>query len=621
MLTAEIIAVGSELLTPQFHDTNSVYLTEELNALGIPVVMRTTAGDHEVRLEHAIRSALDRTPLIITIGGLGPTEDDLTRKVVAHTLRLQLILNDGILEKIRERYRLRGADMPANNERQALVPSGAEILENDNGTAPGLWLGIEDHTLILLPGPPGELKPMFERTCYPRLARMTGPLALARRVYRTTGLPESAVDARIAPIYTRYKNPETTLLSKPGQVDVHLRARAKTKEEAEAALEEVGSQIDQELGDWVGYGIGGLSVGEPKEAMLEVTSGSRCGHVSRHETGKHLRRRVVHRWPGGREADSSTREFALLQVRHRDLQQRVEIGPGPDPAAAASNGRRREQGSRARPRRKRPGPAGNDHRRGRNRNRGPGWRVSREAGRDRPCGGRGASNLGPQPVRLSRRPPEDSMAVLAGRPRHDTQTRRQALTRMRLFIAAKVPRTVVASISALRERLDPERSGARWVRPESLHLTLKFLGEVDPSRLEGIGEGLDQIRRAAFNVVVSGVGFFPNERSPRVFWLGIQSDGLEQLARDVEIRMVEAGFPPDERAFEPHLTLARRPRQGRIARQLVEAAGRLPDEALGTFRVESYHLYQSHLERSGATYTILGSYPLTGPDDIERQRS
>ena len=193
---------------------------------------------------------MDRTPIVITVGGLGPTEDDITRKVVAQALHRQLVLDDDVLAKIRARFKSRGRKMPANNERQALVPSGADALDNAHGTAPGLWIPAESNTL-LLPGPPAELEPMFERHCYARLVQMAGPLALTRRVYRTTGLPESVLDARIAPIYTKYKNPETTVLSKPGQVDVHLSARAKTQPEAEALLEEVGEQIEGQLGEYV----------------------------------------------------------------------------------------------------------------------------------------------------------------------------------------------------------------------------------------------------------------------------------------------------------------------------------------------------------------------------------
>jgi nicotinamide-nucleotide amidase len=249
MLSAEIIAIGSELLTPNFKDTNSLYLTEQLNAIGIPVVMKTIAGDDEKYLEDAVRHSLARTPILITIGGLGPTEDDVTRKVVGRVLQRQLVLNDEILAKLQRRFKARGVEMPANNARQALVLAGADILENNNGTAPGLWITTEKNHVILLPGPPSELKPLFEASCMPRLHDMAGGVSLARCVFRTAGLPESILDARIAPIYTKYKNPETTVLAKPGQVEVRLTAHGKNREEAERLLKELGDQIDQELGD------------------------------------------------------------------------------------------------------------------------------------------------------------------------------------------------------------------------------------------------------------------------------------------------------------------------------------------------------------------------------------
>lgn len=251
MLTAEIIAVGSELLTPRFSDTNSLYLTEELNRAGITVVMKCVAGDNEDYLEHAVRNALERTPIVITIGGLGPTEDDITRKVVSQVTRRQLVLDDGVLEGLKQRFASRGIEMAANNARQALVPTGAEPLPNAHGTAPGLWIEHGGRTLILLPGPPAELKPMFAGECMPRLLKKSGSHVLARRVYRTTGLPESALDQRIAPIYLKYKNPETTVLAKPGQVDVHLSARGSTEAEAESLLVELGDQIERRLADYV----------------------------------------------------------------------------------------------------------------------------------------------------------------------------------------------------------------------------------------------------------------------------------------------------------------------------------------------------------------------------------
>jgi nicotinamide-nucleotide amidase len=251
MLSAEIIAIGSELLMPNFVDTNSMYLTQQLNEIGIPVVMKTIVGDDESYLEQALRGSLERTPVTITIGGLGPTEDDVTKKVVARVLRRQLVLDDAILAGIEKRFKARGVEMPKNNARQALVLTGSDVLVNNNGTAPGLWIGTERNHVVLLPGPPSELMPMFEESCIPRLRKLAGDMALARRVYRTTGLPESSLDARIALIYQRYKNVQTTVLAKPGQVDVRLIASGKTMVDAERAVQDLAEEIEKELADFI----------------------------------------------------------------------------------------------------------------------------------------------------------------------------------------------------------------------------------------------------------------------------------------------------------------------------------------------------------------------------------
>jgi len=251
MLSAEIIAIGSELLTPNFVDTNSMYLTRQLNEIGISVVMKAITGDDENYLEQALRGSLERTPIIITIGGLGPTEDDVTKKVVARVLRRQLVLDDDILASIEKRFKARGVEMPKNNARQALILSGSEVLENKNGTAPGLWINADRNHVVLLPGPPSELMPMFEETCIPRLRKLAGGMALARRIFRTTGLPESALDARIAPIYQKHKNVQTTLLAKPGQVDVRLTAAARTEAEADRTVQDLADGIERELQEFI----------------------------------------------------------------------------------------------------------------------------------------------------------------------------------------------------------------------------------------------------------------------------------------------------------------------------------------------------------------------------------
>jgi nicotinamide-nucleotide amidase len=250
-MDAEIIAVGSELLTPFRQDTNSLYLTGKLNSLGIDVRFKTIVGDDRARLADSLRAALARSELVIMSGGLGPTEDDLNREVVAEVLARPLHMVQEIRQRMQERWARLGRSMPENNLRQALVPEGATWIENQRGTAPGLWTEENGRMLLLLPGPPAELEAMFEAVCMPLLARRSGGHRLRTRVYKVVGLPESEVDSRIAPFYKPYRNPETTILSTLGTIEVHLRAQGSSDEEAEALLSEVGDKVELALGDHI----------------------------------------------------------------------------------------------------------------------------------------------------------------------------------------------------------------------------------------------------------------------------------------------------------------------------------------------------------------------------------
>lgn len=259
---AEIIAVGSELLTPERVDTNSLWLTAQLNEIGVEVVSKTIVGDDRQRLAAAVSAAWQRTPILLITGGLGPTEDDVTREAVAQALGRQLVFVPEILENIQERFRRTGRVMAEINRRQAFVLEGAQILANDNGTAPGQYLEEDGRALALLPGPPGELKPMFTRDVLPRLKRLVPSLVIVTRTYRVAGIAESDLDQRISAVYKRYSNPVTTVLAAPGDIQVHLRARAPSRQEAEALVAELGSQIESILGDRI------YSRGEPIEVVL-----------------------------------------------------------------------------------------------------------------------------------------------------------------------------------------------------------------------------------------------------------------------------------------------------------------------------------------------------------------
>lgn len=249
IMKAEIIAVGSELLTPDRVDTNSLFLTEELNKLGIEVVRKTVVGDERALLLEAFRDAVNRVPLTIASGGLGPTEDDLTREAVAELLGRRLVRNDSIVRAIEARFRSFNRPMPETNLRQAMVPEGGEPLHNPRGTAPGLWIEDGERVIALLPGPPRELKPLFQEQVLPRLQRRVSSSRMFHRELRVTGLGESHVDSVAGPVYTRFPEVQTTVLASPGEVQIHLRTWTNDATHAQATLDELERGLNLALHD------------------------------------------------------------------------------------------------------------------------------------------------------------------------------------------------------------------------------------------------------------------------------------------------------------------------------------------------------------------------------------
>jgi len=266
-MKAEIIAVGSELLTPDRLDTNSLFLTEELNKLGIEVLRKTIVGDHRELLAEAFKDALNRVSLVISSGGLGPTEDDLTRETVAELLKRRLQRNDEVVRAIEARFRSFKRDMPSVNLRQAMVPEGAEVLHNPRGTAPGLWLEDAGRMIALLPGPPRELKPLFLEEVLPRLQRRVSGVRMIHRELRVTGLGESHVEERIRPIYTRYTDVNTTILAAPGEVQIHLRMWTGDDAHANTSLDEIIRSFELALGDRI-FAHRGVSLEEVVSDLL-----------------------------------------------------------------------------------------------------------------------------------------------------------------------------------------------------------------------------------------------------------------------------------------------------------------------------------------------------------------
>ena len=259
-MKACILAIGSEMLTPFRVDTNSLFITDRLNTIGYDVRLKAVVADDVNELARVIESALTWADLTVITGGLGPTEDDMTRDAVGQVLGIPLDVDEAIVTRLRERFARRGMTMPEINRRQAMVPRGAVVLPNPNGTAPGLWLEKGSAALVLLPGPPREMKPMLEAVIAERLAPKSKGSGLFRRVLKITGRAESDVDAQAAPVYGPWAaNPvpiSTTILAVLGQIELHLTAQASNKADADAALDAAVHQLQSALGPSV-YSVDG----------------------------------------------------------------------------------------------------------------------------------------------------------------------------------------------------------------------------------------------------------------------------------------------------------------------------------------------------------------------------
>ena len=243
------------MLTPYRMDTNSLYLTEQLNLLGIEVIFKSIVGDNLPRIVAAAQHALFRSDILIFVGGLGPTEDDLTREAVAEALGAKLQRDPEIVRLLEERFASRGWKMTPNNAKQADIIEGATVLPNANGTAPGQWLSGQfdggEHTIVLLPGPPHEMRALFENEVRERLRAKIPPAFLATRTLRVAMLGESLVDSRVSPIYKRFPDVETTILAGAGEIELHFKNRATTQEAAQRRVDEVAGRVEDELEDAV----------------------------------------------------------------------------------------------------------------------------------------------------------------------------------------------------------------------------------------------------------------------------------------------------------------------------------------------------------------------------------
>jgi nicotinamide-nucleotide amidase len=271
LVTAEIIAVGSELLGSARVDTNSLFLSDRLVSLGIELRAKSVVGDDRQRLKEILRGALSRAELVILTGGLGPTDDDLTREAVAETLGLTLHEDPAIIAQIQERFAARGLRMPSVNRKQAMVPQGAGVLANPRGTAPGLCIEHDGRLVALLPGPPREMQPMFDELCAATLARRAGGARIHKTMLFVAGRGESHVEEIAQPIYSKWMREippiETTILAMPGQVELHLMVRSERGTDAAARLRAAGEELVAALGADV-FSTDGRSMEEVVGTML-----------------------------------------------------------------------------------------------------------------------------------------------------------------------------------------------------------------------------------------------------------------------------------------------------------------------------------------------------------------
>lgn len=277
----EIVTTGTELLLGQIVNLNSAYLAEELNKLGFDVLYQTTVGDNQARMKQALSIALDRADIVITSGGLGPTQGDITKEVSAALFHKELSLHQESLDNIKEICAFRGYPMAPNNVKQAMIPDGAMVLDNACGTAPGVVLEHNKKVIINLPGPPFELKDMFQRKVVPYLTEKYGmDSIILSRVLNTLGIGESTLEENIKDLILSQSNPTLALLARPGEVIVRITAKASTRKEAEQMIEKLEAEIRNRIGEYI-FGIDDIGIEEVvgnllKKKQLTIACAESC---------------------------------------------------------------------------------------------------------------------------------------------------------------------------------------------------------------------------------------------------------------------------------------------------------------------------------------------------------
>jgi len=278
-MTAEILAVGTELLMGQIANTNAQYISQRLAELGICVYFHSVVGDNPARLEETLKRALDRSDIVITTGGLGPTKDDLTKEVIAKTMNRELVFHEEVLEKVRDFFMRKHRIMVKNNEKQAYLPDNCLMIPNLNGTAPGCIIEEGKKVIIMLPGPPKEMQPMFCDTVFPYL-KQKKELVLVSKMLKIFGIGESEMESRLIDLIDKQDNPTIAPYVSQGEITVRVTARCANKEEALQILNPVVNEIKDRLGSLV-YAEEGESLEQVvfnllKEKQLVMATAESC---------------------------------------------------------------------------------------------------------------------------------------------------------------------------------------------------------------------------------------------------------------------------------------------------------------------------------------------------------
>jgi len=271
-MMVELVTTGSELLLGEIVNTNAAYLARELNAIGFDVVYQTTVGDNRARMQETIRHALSRADIVITSGGLGPTQGDITKEVCAGVLGRKLQRHEATVQRLQAWFARQHREMTGNNLRQAMLPEGAHVLENPVGTAPGIVLEQDGRLLVNLPGPPSEMKAMFTQSLTPFLMEKFGTAAvILSRELHTQGIGESLLETRILDLIRAQRNPTLALLVRPTGVLIRITAKAQSSAAAQALIDPLEQELRERIGEFI-YAVDGAAMEDIVGAMLREQS-------------------------------------------------------------------------------------------------------------------------------------------------------------------------------------------------------------------------------------------------------------------------------------------------------------------------------------------------------------